>query len=152
ALKEVGLPAHRLEVEITESTIFEAKDALNQLKEISASGVKISLDDFGTGYSSLSYLRQFPVDKIKIDRSFAMDITSRESQAVIGSVSVLAQLLNVELVIEGIEEPQQLEAIKPWNVRLVQGYLFARPMPLDKLLPILANPAPYALPKIKKVA
>jgi diguanylate cyclase (GGDEF)-like protein len=152
ALKEAGLPAHRLEVEITESTIFEARDALNQLKEISASGVKISLDDFGTGYSSLSYLRQFPVDKIKIDRSFAMDITSRESQAVIGSVSVLAQLLNVELVIEGIEEAHQLDAIKPWNVRLVQGYLFAKPMPMDKLLPILANPAPYAQPKIKKVA
>jgi diguanylate cyclase (GGDEF)-like protein len=152
ALREVGLPAHRLEVEITESTIFEAKDALNQLKEISASGVKISLDDFGTGYSSLSYLRQFPVDKIKIDRSFAMDITSRESQAVIGSVSVLAQLLNVELVIEGIEELHQLDAIKPWNVRLVQGYLFAKPMPLAQLLPILANPSPYAQPKIKKVA
>jgi diguanylate cyclase (GGDEF)-like protein len=152
ALKEIGLAPSRLEVEITESTIFEAKDALNQLKEISASGVKLSLDDFGTGYSSLSYLRQFPVDKIKIDRSFAIDITSRESQAVIGSVSVLAQLLNVELVIEGIEELGQIEAIKPWNVRLVQGYVFSRPVPLAQLLPIVSNPAPFAIPKVKKVA
>lgn len=152
AIKETGLAPERLEVEITESTIFEAKDALNQLREISASGVKISLDDFGTGYSSLSYLRQFPVDKIKIDRSFAIDITSRESQAVIGSVSVLAQLLNVELVIEGIEERSQIEAIKPWNVRLVQGYVFSRPVPLAALLPLVNTPLPFAAPKVKKVA
>ena len=148
----MGLPPERLEVEITESTIFEAKDALAQLREISASGVKISLDDFGTGYSSLSYLRQFPVDKIKIDRSFAIDVRSRESQAVIGSVSVLAQLLSVELVIEGIEEKSQIEAIRPWNVRLIQGYVFAKPMPLADLLPLLANPAPFAPVKARKAA
>jgi len=151
-LKSSGLPASRLEVEITESTILEAKDALVQLREISAAGCKISLDDFGTGYSSLSYLRQFPVDKIKIDRSFATDIKSRESQAVIGSVSVLAQLLNVELVIEGIEEESQLEAIKPWNVRLIQGYLFSKPVSHADLLPMLANPLHFAPAKVKKVA
>jgi diguanylate cyclase (GGDEF)-like protein len=152
AIKETGLAPERLEVEITESMIFEAKDALSQLREISASGVKLSLDDFGTGYSSLSYLRQFPVDKIKIDRSFAIDITSRESQAVIGSVSVLAQLLNVELVIEGIEERSQIDAIKPWNVRLVQGYVFSKPLPLAALLPLVNIPLPFAPPKVKKVA
>jgi diguanylate cyclase (GGDEF)-like protein len=152
ALNASGLPANRLEVEITESTILEAKDALAQLREIAASGARISLDDFGTGYSSLSYLRQFPVDKIKIDRSFAIDISSRESQAVIGSVSVLAQLLNVELVIEGIEEKAQLDAIKPWNVRLIQGYLFSKPLTHAQLLPLLAQAAPFAQTKSKKVA
>ncbi len=93
------------------------------------------------------------MDKIKIDRSFAMDITSRESQAVIGSVSVLAQLLNVELVIEGIEEMSQIEAIKPWNVRLVQGYVFSKPLPLAQLLAAGQCLTPPSAPKkAKKVA
>ncbi len=148
ALLDSGLDPQRLEVEITESTIFEAKDALGQLQEISDSGVKISLDDFGTGYSSLSYLRQFPVDKIKIDGSFAQDIKSRASQAVIGSVSVLAQLLNVDLVIEGIEEKEQLEAVKSWNVRLVQGYYFSKPKPLEELMPLLMDEAPYGIRRV----
>ncbi len=144
ALTEAGLEPGRLEVEVTESTIIEAKDSLVMLSEISAMGVKISLDDFGTGYSSLSYLRQFPVDKIKIDRSFAMDIKSRASQAVIGSVSVLSQLLNVELVIEGVETLEQVTALKMWNVHLIQGYYFSRPRPLAEILPLLHSPAPFA--------
>jgi predicted signal transduction protein with EAL and GGDEF domain len=137
ALAATGLPPHRLEVEITESTILEAKDSLQQLREISAAGVKISLDDFGTGYSSLSYLRQFPVNKIKIDRSFALDIVSLASQAVIRSVSVLAELLDVELVIEGIETKAQIDVLKSWNIHLVQGYYFSRPRPLAQIAPML---------------
>jgi diguanylate cyclase (GGDEF)-like protein len=148
-----GLDPRRLEVEITETTLFEAKDALEQLRSISQAGVRISLDDFGTGYSSLSYLRQFPVHKIKIDRSFAQDIKAREAQAVIGSVSVLAQLLNVDLVIEGIEEREQLEALKGWNVTLVQGYVFSRPLPLKDLLPLMEGSAePFEPHKLKHVA
>jgi diguanylate cyclase (GGDEF)-like protein len=152
ALVKSGLPPSRLEVEITESTIIETKDALAKLGEISALGVKISLDDFGTGYSSLSYLRQFPVDKIKIDRSFAQDVKSRASQAVIGSVSVLAQLLNVDLVIEGIETQEQLSALKMWNVHLIQGYFFSRPRPIADILPLLRTPAPFAQAPIQSVA
>ena len=153
ALADAGLAPHRLEVEVTESTIIEAKDALTRLAEISAMGVKISLDDFGTGYSSLSYLRQFPVDKIKIDRSFAIDIKSRASQAVIGSVSVLSQLLNVDLVIEGIETLEQLTALKMWNVHLIQGFYFSRPKPIADILPLLSKPTPFAeLERIQSVA
>lgn len=152
ALADAGLPAHRLEVEVTESTIIEAKDSLAMLSEISAMGVKISLDDFGTGYSSLSYLRQFPVDKIKIDRSFAMDIKSRASQAVIGSVSVLSQLLNVELVIEGVETADQLQALKMWNVHLIQGYFFCRPRPMAEIMPLLLDPAPFLAEPFESVA
>ncbi len=151
-LQESGLAPNRLEVEITETTLFEAKDALEQLRAISAAGVRISLDDFGTGYSSLSYLRQFPVDKIKIDRSFAVDIKEREAQAVIGSVSVLAQLLNVDLVIEGIEEREQLEHLKGWNVTLVQGYVFSRPLPLAELAPLLAVAEPFGPRRFRVVA
>ena len=143
ALDASGLEPHRLEVEITESTIMEAKDAISELERISAMGVKIALDDFGTGYSSLSYLRQFPVDKIKIDRSFAQDVLSRASKAVIGSVSVLAQMLEVELVVEGVETQDQLNALRHWDVRLVQGYLFSRPLPLEQLLLRLRRPAPF---------
>jgi EAL domain-containing protein (putative c-di-GMP-specific phosphodiesterase class I) len=152
ALSAAGLPAERLEVEITESTIMEAKDAEAQLRAISALGVKISLDDFGTGYSSLSYLRLFPVDKIKIDRSFAQDVNSRASQAVIGSVSVLAQLLAVELVIEGVETKDQLQAVKSWNVHLVQGYLFSRPRPLEDILPLLHSADPFGPRRLQSVA
>ncbi len=152
ALRDSGLPAERLEVEITESTIIEAKDALRQLSAISAIGVKISLDDFGTGYSSLSYLRQFPVDKIKIDRSFAQDLKSRASQAVVGSVSVLAHMLDVELVIEGIETQQQLEGVTGWDVHLIQGYFFSRPKLLAEILPLLLAPAPFSPRRIERVA
>ncbi len=152
ALDDSGLAPGRLEVEVTESTIIEAKDALAMLSEISAMGVRISLDDFGTGYSSLSYLRQFPVDKIKIDRSFAMDIKSRASQAVIGSVSVLSQLLNVELVIEGVETSEQISALKMWNVHLIQGYFFSRPRPLSELMPLLNTITPFAVDPIQSVA
>ncbi|MEO6340129.1 MAG: EAL domain-containing protein [Caulobacteraceae bacterium] len=151
-LSETGLEPGRLEVEITESTIMEAKDALAQLQQISDAGVRISLDDFGTGYSSLSYLRQFPVDKIKIDRSFAEDARSRASQAVIGSVSVLANLLHVELVIEGIETKDQLEAVMGWNVHLIQGYLFSKPMPHHDLLPLLGEENPYSPQRLRNVA
>jgi diguanylate cyclase (GGDEF)-like protein len=152
ALRLSGLPACRLEVEITESTIIEAKDALKQLAAISATGVKISLDDFGTGYSSLSYLRQFPVDKIKIDRSFAVDIGSKASQAVIGSVSVLAQMMGVELVIEGVETKEQVEAVSAWNVHLIQGYYFSRPKPLAEVEALLHTPMPFTPRRILNVA
>jgi diguanylate cyclase (GGDEF)-like protein len=141
-LRSTGLPAHRLEVEITESTMIEAKNAHAQLAGISALGVRIALDDFGTGYSSLSYLRQYPVNKIKIDRSFADQIDSVASQAVIGAVSVLAQRLEVDVVFEGLERPEQLESLKPWGVHLVQGYLFGAPMQADKIRErLLSNPA-----------
>jgi diguanylate cyclase (GGDEF)-like protein len=141
-LRATGLPPHRLEVEITESTMIEAKNAHAQLEGISALGVRIALDDFGTGYSSLSYLRTYPVNKIKIDRSFADEIDSVASQAVIGAVSVLAQRLEVDVVFEGLEQPEQLDSLKPWGVYLVQGYLFGAPMPAAKILEQLTrNPA-----------
>ena len=138
-LVDTGLPPHRLEVEITESTLIDAKDALQQLQNIADLGVKIALDDFGTGYSSLSYLRQFPVNKIKIDRSFSLDIQSQASQAIIRSVSVMAKLLNVELVIEGVETASQLETLTSWSVHLIQGYYYSKPQPLAEIMPLLTG-------------
>jgi EAL domain-containing protein (putative c-di-GMP-specific phosphodiesterase class I) len=152
ALADTGLPAHRLEVEITESTLIDAKDSLQQLKSISDLGVKLCLDDFGTGYSSLSYLRQFPVDKIKIDRSFALDISSQASQAIIRSVSVLAKLLNVELVVEGVETQAQIDALTSWSVHLIQGYYYSRPQPLADLMPVLKSADGFKQPALLDVA
>lgn len=151
-LEETGLPPRRLEVEITESTLIDAKDALQQLQAISDLGVKIALDDFGTGYSSLSYLRQFPVNKIKIDRSFSLDIQSQASQAIIRSVSVMAKLLNVELVIEGVETASQLETLTSWSVHLIQGYFYSRPQPLTDLMPMLEGSSGIKRSALKDVA
>jgi diguanylate cyclase (GGDEF)-like protein len=151
-ITKAGLRPELLEIEITESTIIEAKDALCQLRAIAASGVRIALDDFGTGYSSLSYLRQFPVHKIKIDRSFAESIRSRESQAVVGCVSTLARLLCIDLVMEGIETVEQLSALKVWNVHLVQGYLFSRPLTAQAVLELLSKKSPFSDTLVRKVA
>jgi diguanylate cyclase (GGDEF)-like protein len=151
-LADTGLPPHRLEVEITESTLIDAKDALQQLQNIADLGVKIALDDFGTGYSSLSYLRQFPVNKIKIDRSFSLDIQSQASQAIIRSVSVMAKLLNVELVIEGVETASQLETLTSWSVHLIQGYYYSRPKPLADLMPMLQTAGGYQSAALLDVA
>ena len=151
-LDETGLAPNRLEVEITESTLIDAKDALAQLQAIADLGVKIALDDFGTGYSSLSYLRQFPVNKIKIDRSFSLDIQSQASQAIIRSVSVMAKLLNVELVIEGVETVTQLETLTSWSVHLIQGYYYSRPRPLADLMPMLEGSSGYTPAALKDVA
>lgn len=151
-LTDTGLPPHRLEVEITESTIIDAQDSLKQLQAISNLGVKIALDDFGTGYSSLSYLRQFPVNKIKIDRSFAMDIQSQAAQAIIRSVSVMAKLLHVELVIEGVETADQLETLTGWSVHLIQGYYYSKPQPLPNLLPLLGKSYAIEKQEIRAVA
>ena len=153
-LSETGLSPDRLEVEITEGTLIEAKNALQQVSAIARMGVKVALDDFGTGFSSLSYLRQFPVDKIKIDQSFAQNIESQASQAVIRSVSLLARLLDVDLVIEGVETAQQLEIIESWDIHLVQGYVFSRPMPLAELGAVFLRSLGFRAPRsaLKSVA
>ncbi len=132
-LVETGLPPARLEVEITESTLLDAKAAL---AAIAASGVRISLDDFGTGYSSLSYLRLFTIHKIKIDRSFVR-IGDRASFAIIEAVASLAGTLDMDLVVEGVETPEQLRSMADRRIHLIQGYLFSRPKPFDELAPLL---------------
>jgi diguanylate cyclase (GGDEF)-like protein len=139
-LDTVGLTPDRLEVEITESGLVEAEEAVAQLKTLFLSGVRLSLDDFGTGYSSLSYLRQFSVHKIKLDRSFIHNLEEKSSQAVIGSVSLLANLLEVDLVMEGVETEPQLRIVNALNVHLIQGYLFSRPVPAEDLLLLLSQP------------
>ncbi|WP_407180172.1 EAL domain-containing protein [Bradyrhizobium sp. STM 3562] len=135
ALESSALPAHRLELEITESVLLQNSEAtLATLHALRAQGVRISLDDFGTGYSSLSYLRSFPFDKIKIDRSFVEELTSREdSMAIVRAVTGLGRSLGIVTTAEGVETMGQLEVLRREGCTQAQGYLFSRPCPAHEM-------------------
>jgi diguanylate cyclase (GGDEF)-like protein len=139
ALEISGLPAHRLEIEITESSLLRntqlTHDVLSQLQAI---GVRISLDDFGTGYSSLSYLHNFPLQKVKIDRSFLEGIDSDRPLTLLRGVARLSADLGMSVVVEGIETSEQLELISAdGTVTEAQGYLFSRPVPAVRVRQLL---------------
>jgi diguanylate cyclase (GGDEF)-like protein len=139
ALEVSGLPAHRLEIEITESSLLRntqwTHDALSQLR---AAGCRISLDDFGTGYSSLSYLHNFPLQKVKIDRSFLEGIDSDRPLTLLRGVARLSADLGMSVVVEGIETNEQLELISAdGTVTEAQGYLFSRPVPAPRVRQLL---------------
>jgi diguanylate cyclase (GGDEF)-like protein len=139
ALEVAGLPAQRLEIEITESSLLRntqlTHDVLSQLR---ATGVKISLDDFGTGYSSLSYLHNFPLQKVKIDRSFLEGIDTDRPLTLLRGVARLSADLGMSVVVEGIETNEQLELISAdGTVTEAQGYLFSRPVPAVRVRQLL---------------
>jgi len=131
-LAETGLDAARLELEITETALFSNdKRNLEVLKGLKSLGVRIVLDDFGTGYSSLSHLRLFPLDKVKIDRSFVRDMTVRpDSAAIVVAVAALATELGMTTTAEGIETLDQLRAVQGAGCTEAQGYLLGRPQPI----------------------
>ncbi|MEA2910462.1 MAG: hypothetical protein QOJ15_2543 [Bradyrhizobium sp.] len=144
ALAESGLPPERLELEITETALIDrGAECLAVLKQFKALGVTVALDDFGTGYSSLSQLTMFPFDKIKIDKSFTMNMTSRaDCAAVIAGVLALANSLEISTTAEGVETWQQYNLLKLAGVSNLQGYLIQRPAPaseLDFTAPFLAK-------------
>ncbi|HEY8576490.1 MAG TPA: EAL domain-containing protein [Devosia sp.] len=130
ALADARLAPTRLELEITESLLLAENDTnLKVLHDLRALGVRISMDDFGTGYSSLSYLRSFPFDKIKIDRSFMRDLTTRgDSQAIIKAIIGLGQSLGMSTTTEGVETEEQLEMVRAHGASEVQGFLFSPPL------------------------
>jgi diguanylate cyclase (GGDEF)-like protein len=139
ALEVSGLPADRLEIEITESSLLHntqlTHDVLSQLQGL---GVRISLDDFGTGYSSLSYLHNFPLQKVKIDRSFLEGIDSDRPLTLLRGVARLSADLGMHVVVEGIETNEQLELISTdGTVTEAQGYLFSRPVPAAQMRHLL---------------
>jgi diguanylate cyclase (GGDEF)-like protein len=141
AVAAAGLPANRLELEITESVLLQDESntltTLHQLRDV---GIQVSLDDFGTGYSSLAYLRNFPFDKIKIDRSFVRDLLIRKDcQAIIRAVVGLGRSLGITTIIEGIETQEQLELAAAEGCDEGQGYLFAKPMPAGEVAGFLAK-------------
>ncbi len=135
ALAESGMPARRLQLEITETVLLHNTFAtLATLHELRKLGVQIALDDFGTGYSSLSYLRSFPFDKIKIDRSFIQDLSNgAEPIAIVQAVANLAKCLNMTSTAEGVETQQQMDLLQSMGCTEMQGYLFSRAKPASEI-------------------
>lgn len=129
-LLETGLPAYRLTLEITESLLLVDNDTiLDQLHEIRNLGVQLSIDDFGTGYSSLSYLKKFPVNMLKIDHTFIMNLPdSSEDSALVKAILSMADSLSLNVVAEGVETASQEEFLKSADCHYVQGYLYSRPL------------------------
>ena len=132
-LAETGLEPHLLSLEITETTIMaDAEAAAETLRAIRALGVRLAIDDFGTGYSSLTYLRRFPVETLKIDRSFVAGIgRDREDEAIVDMVLSLARALGLQVVAEGVETADQVDRLRRVGCDLMQGYYFGKPMPAE---------------------
>jgi EAL domain-containing protein (putative c-di-GMP-specific phosphodiesterase class I) len=142
-LAETGLPASRLELEITETGVMEdmrdTADILSALHEI---GVGLAIDDFGTGYSSLSYLRRLPVDRIKIDRSFVTDVTHNEDAAVLArTIVTLAHNLRLEVVAEGVETEGHAAFIRETGCNFAQGFYYGMPSEPDRIFARNTNAA-----------
>jgi diguanylate cyclase (GGDEF)-like protein/PAS domain S-box-containing protein len=138
-LRETGLEAKYLHLEITESSIMDNAEAtILVLQKLKALGVHISIDDFGTGYSSLSYLKRFPVSTLKIDQSFVRHITSDPADAAISTAIIaMAHSLNLLVTPEGVETEAQLDFLRSYHCDAIQGFLFSRPLPPEKLTTFL---------------
>src|SRR6202012_2419237 len=133
ALSASGLPANRLELEITEAVLIRDDDAaLEILHQLRAIGVRIALDDFGTGYSSLSYLQRFPFDKIKIDRCFVNDLAEAGGASIVQAVVNLAAARSMTTTAEGVETERQQELLRGLGCTEMQGYLFSPPKPAEE--------------------
>jgi diguanylate cyclase (GGDEF)-like protein len=140
ALKESGLPAHRLELEITETLLLGDSEAiLIELQKLKATGVAIVMDDFGTGYSSLSYLWRFPFDKIKIDRSFmqCFNGSERDAETVVKTIIALGRELKMRVTVEGVETAKQAAFLDAVNGDQAQGYYFGRPAPASEISSVM---------------
>ncbi|MDH4654868.1 EAL domain-containing protein [Pseudomonas sp. BN606] len=134
ALEDNGLPASRLELEITESMMLDdAQGALETLKGLSELGVRLSMDDFGTGYSSLSYLGRYPFDTLKIDRSFIAQLKEGSNLAVVSAIIQLGHALSMTVTAEGVETAEQLESLRDLGCDELQGFYLGRPLPAESL-------------------
>ena len=147
ALRSSGLAPQLLELELTESLLIEnVEHAMGVMGQLKAIGTIISIDDFGTGYSSLGYLKRFPIDSLKIDRSFVRDIaTSPKDAAIVKAISALARSLGIGLIAEGVEEPWQVEFLRGRHCTELQGFFFSRPLPEEALVEALRRSYPLTL-------
>ena len=130
-LRDSGLAAHWLTLELTENLVMADVEAtIVKLGELKALGIQLSIDDFGTGYSGLSYLKRFPIDELKIDRSFVRDIAiDGESTAIVRTILSLGRDLNLRVIAEGVETVEQMEYLQDNGCDELQGYFFSRPLP-----------------------
>ena len=134
ALEDAGLEADMLELEITESLLIEEEsESAAVLRELRELGVRLSIDDFGTGYSALGYLKRFPVDTLKIDRSFVQEVTTDQENAALTRAAVaMAHSLGIEVIAEGVESEEQLAFLDSLECEYAQGYLFGKPLPAEQ--------------------
>jgi EAL domain-containing protein (putative c-di-GMP-specific phosphodiesterase class I) len=134
-LQEAGLETSYLEMELTESSIMvDAVETINLLREFKKMGLNLSVDDFGTGYSSLNYLKRFPLDTLKIDRSFVMDIHKQsDDSAITHAIIAMAHGLQLNVIAEGVETKEQMEFLKKHGCDEIQGYWVCKPMPVDRI-------------------
>lgn len=143
-LAQTGLDAKYLELEITESMTMDVDYATKMLEELKTLGVKISIDDFGTGYSSLYFLKRFPIDKLKIDRSFVRDLLNDPNDAaIVTTIISMTRHLQLEVIAEGVETAEQLSFLQQHQCHQVQGYLFSPPLPREKVGSLLKG-IPFA--------
>lgn len=140
-LKETGVPAQCIDIEITEGTVINnIEQIIETLEALRALGVKISIDDFGTGYSSLTYLKRLPIDMVKINQSFVRDIPGDDSAgAIINTIISMAEHLNLDIIAEGIESIEQIHYLEANNCKKFQGFYFHRPMPEADFTLLLTN-------------
>ena len=132
ALEEAGLDASCVDLEITESAAMEGSSSIDRLKALKDLGVQISIDDFGTGYSSLSYLNRFPVNTLKIDKSFVAELgKDRNAVLLISAITNLGQALGLKVIAEGVETAEQLSQVRRTGCDFAQGYYFAKPLPAE---------------------
>ena len=148
-LKESELPPYLLELELTESVIMsDAEENIARLIELKSLGISLAVDDFGTGYSSLSYLKRFPIDILKIDRSFMCDINSAPNDiAIVEAILALAESLKLGVIAEGVEYTSQINILQNTKNLLLQGYLFSRPVTAEYISPLLQQDFNHLMPK-----
>jgi len=145
-LRECNLSPEQLTLEVTETTLISQQEVnLDRLQQLRDAGFRLALDDFGTGYSSLNYLKRFPVQEMKIDRSFIRDVESnRYDRAIVAMLVALARELGLDLVAEGVETARQASQVASLGCPVIQGFYFAKPMPATSFAELLKQPMPYA--------
>ena len=133
ALDKNGLPPYLLELELTESSaMYDPKNACRVIQNLLDNNIRCALDDFGTGYSSLSVLRSFPLKKLKIDRSFILDLKEKKNLEIVRATIAMAHALNLTVLAEGVETRQHFEILKSLGCDVIQGYLFAQPLSAEE--------------------
>ena len=153
-LRSVGLPASRLDLEVTESVLIDdGPGALAILDELRANDIGVSLDDFGTGFASLAYLNDFPFSKVKIDRKFSQNVDqSARTSVIIAGIAKITRELRIELVAEGIETEKQLEHMRSFGINAVQGFFFSGPLPAYELRRLLGKPIQPSLGQVRRIS
>jgi len=151
-LKETNLDPALLELELTEASIMkEPEKAIDKLNKLRDLGIKIAIDDFGTGYSSLSYLKRFPIDTLKIDKTFVADVSTDEDDAAIAkAIVMMGHALDMSVIAEGVETPQQLEYLTSLGCDAIQGYLFSPPLSTQSFTELLMEQLRAITPSVER--